>query len=132
VLDGPVEVLEGAWPGAAVVMEFSSPTPKGGIVEFLVEFAINVPDGAPESEVRDRENDEAAAAAKLAGEGHLVRVWRVPVARDQTKTLGLYRAASETQLDSLIEALPLYEWMHVSVTPLEPHPNDPAESRSQQ
>jgi hypothetical protein len=26
----------------------------------------------------------------------------------------------------LLGALPLAEWMHVSVTPLEPHPNDPA------
>jgi hypothetical protein len=25
-----------------------------------------------------------------------------------------------------LRALPLYEWMHVTATPLEPHPNDPA------
>jgi muconolactone D-isomerase len=40
--------------------------------------------------------------------------------------LGLYRADSEAQLDGLLRALPLHEWMHVDVTPLEPHPNDPA------
>ena len=39
--------------------------------------------------------------------------------------LGLYRADGEAELDGLLRALPLYEWMHVTVTPLEPHPNDP-------
>jgi muconolactone D-isomerase len=68
---------------------------------------------------------EASSAAKLAGEGHLVRVWRQPVAPGETKVLGLYRADSEAQLNGLLGALPLYEWMHVTVTPLEPNPNDP-------
>ena len=97
-------------------------------MEFLVEFEINVPDGAPESEVRDRENAEASAASKLADQGHLVRVWKVPVASGQGGTLGLYRAVSQKQLDGLLEALPLYEWMDVTITRLEPHPNDPADS----
>ena len=29
-------------------------------------------------------------------------------------------------MDGLLRALPLYEWMRVTVTPLAPHPNDPA------
>jgi muconolactone delta-isomerase len=40
----------------------------------------------------------------------------------------LYRAESETDMDGLLRALPLYEWMRVSVTPLERHPNDPGAS----
>ena len=46
-------------------------------MEFLVEFEINVPGGTPQSEVRDREDAEATAAAQLAREGHLVRVWKL-------------------------------------------------------
>jgi muconolactone delta-isomerase len=103
----------------------SSKPPKEVIVEFLVDFEISIPEGTPESEVEDRENAEASAAAKLVDEGHLVRVWKRPVARGETKIIGLYRADSETQLDGLLGALPLYEWMHVTVTPLNPHPNDP-------
>jgi len=97
-------------------------------VEFLVEFKIEVPEGTTESEVADREEAEAETAARLVKEGHLVRVWRLPVASGEPHVLGLYRADSETELDCLLRALPLYEWMRVSVTPLAPHPNDPARS----
>jgi muconolactone D-isomerase len=95
-------------------------------VEFLVEFEMNAPTGAPDSEVDERVSAEALAAAKLAEQGHLVRLWKPPFAAGETKALGLYRADSEAQLDGLLAALPLYDWMRVTVTPLEPHPNDPA------
>jgi muconolactone delta-isomerase len=95
-------------------------------MEFLVEFELHVPDGAPESEVSDRQTAEAHAAANLADEGHLVRVWKRAVAAGETKVVSLYRADSEAQLDDLLGALPLYEWMHITVVPLEAHPNDPA------
>jgi muconolactone D-isomerase len=93
-------------------------------MEFLVEFDVNVPDGTPESEVEDRERAEASATRTLAEEGHLVRVWR-----REDKVLGLYRAQSRSELDRLLGALPLYDWMQVAVTALEPHPNDPAAAR---
>jgi len=96
------------------------------MMEFLVEFEVHVPDGTPESEARDRERAEASAAARLADEGHLARLWKRPVAASESRILGLYRADSEHELDTLLGALPLSAWMHVTVTPLEPHPNDPA------
>jgi hypothetical protein len=43
----------------------------------------------------------------------------------EASVLGLYRADSMAKLDGLLEALPLYEWMHIKITSLEPHPNDP-------
>src|SRR5713101_5142357 len=98
-------------------------------MEFLVDFDVNVPAGATRSEIEDRESGEALATAKLAEEGHLVRIWKPPVAPGETKALGLYRADSQTQLDGLLGALPLADWMSVTVTPLEPHPNDPANGR---
>ena len=95
-------------------------------MEFLVDFEVNVPDGTSDSEVTDREHAEALAAAKLADEGHLIRLWKRPVAPGKTQALGLYRADSENELDDLLGALPLHDWMHVTVTPLEAHPNDPS------
>ena len=94
-------------------------------MEFLVEFEIKVPEGTPESEVNDRENAEAVAAAKLADEGHLIRLWKRQAANGEAEVLGLYRAETERQLDGLLAALPIAGWMRVTVTPLAPHPNDP-------
>jgi muconolactone delta-isomerase len=71
-------------------------------MEFLVEFEVNVPDGTPGSEVKDRESAETSAAAKLADRGHLVRIWKRPVAAGDPTVVGLYRAASEAQLKGLL------------------------------
>jgi muconolactone D-isomerase len=83
-------------------------------VEFLVEFEISVPDGTPQSEVEDRENAEASAAAKLVDEGHLVRLGNRPVAPAETRAVGVYRATGKTHLDDLLAALPLYDWIAVT------------------
>jgi len=99
------------------------------MMEFLVQFESNVPDGIAESEVEDRERAEAAAAETLADEGHLVRLWQASVGIDRTTVLGLFRAGSKAHLDGLLGALPLYEWMRTSITPLVQHPNDPARTR---
>ena len=95
-------------------------------MEFLVEFEVEVPAGTPEAEVAQRQRAESAAAAKLAEDGHLVRLWRRPLAGDGTTAIALYRAGSEAALDGLLAALPLAGWQRVTVTPLEAHPNDPA------
>jgi muconolactone D-isomerase len=94
-------------------------------VEFLVQFQSHIPDGTPEAEVRTRYEAEAAASARLAQEGHLVRLWRPPLAPGERKALGLYRAHDEAELDGLLGALPLHDWMQVTVTPLTSHPSDP-------
>jgi muconolactone delta-isomerase len=98
-------------------------------MEFLVGFDVTVPDGAPETEVKERFDGEATAAADLARTGHLVRLWKAPVAPGENKAVGVYRADSQAQLDGLLGALPLDGWMQVTVTPLEPHPNDPTTPR---
>ena len=95
------------------------------LVEFLVEFEVKVPGGAPANEVEARNLAEASAAARLVEKGHLLRLWKPPAAPGKTKALGLYYTDSEKQLTDLLRALPLYDWMNITVTPLEAHPNDP-------
>ena len=95
-------------------------------MEFLVEFEVEVPEGTHEREVERRSRAEALAAARLVDEGHLLRVWRRTAVTDDTTTIGLYAADSEAQLDGLLRALPLADWMRVTILPLAPHPNDPA------
>ncbi len=94
-------------------------------MEFLVEFESHIPSGTPEGEIQQRYSAEAAASARLAHEGRLVRLWRPPVAPGQRKALGLYRAENATELDGILGDLPLHDWMEISVTPLESHPSDP-------
>ena len=95
-------------------------------MEFLVEFEVEVPAGTPDEQVERHQRAESAAAATLAEDGHLVRLWRRPFVGDGTTAIGLYRADSQAQLEELLAALPLADWLRVTVTPLESHPNDPA------
>jgi muconolactone delta-isomerase len=95
-------------------------------MEFLVEFEVEVPEGTAENEVEQRERAEAEATARLAEDGHLLRVWRRNAVADGPIVIGLYAAESEAELDGLLGALPLADWMQMTVIPLAPHPNDPA------
>jgi muconolactone delta-isomerase len=87
---------------------------------------LSVPAGTAQAEVEARGRAEATAAAQLANEGHLVRVWSTTSKTGDPSVIGLYRAESLRELVDLLRRLPLYEWMRVQVTPLQTHPNDPA------
>jgi muconolactone delta-isomerase len=99
-------------------------------MEFWVEFDVRIPPGAPEHEIEQRVNAEATAAGGLARDGHLVRLWKPPSRPGEDTVVGLYRAESPPELDGLLGALPLSDWMQTTVTPLEPHPNDPVSEPS--
>jgi muconolactone D-isomerase len=96
-------------------------------MEFLVEFEVEIPEGTPDAEVEQRNHAEARAAAKLADDGYLRRLWKRSGVGGAA--FGIYRADSKVELDGLLAALPLGDWLHFTVIPLEPHPNDPPESR---
>jgi dihydrolipoamide dehydrogenase len=100
------------------------------MMEFLVQFELTIPQGVSESEVEDRKMDEAVAADTLANEGHLVRLWQTAGGDGPSTILGLYRASTRAELDALLVALPLYEWVHTSIAPLGQHPNDPARTQA--
>jgi muconolactone delta-isomerase len=100
------------------------------LMEFFVEFEVTVPERTPEREVTERNTAESAAAAGLARQGHLLRLWKTPAPPGKSKAVGVYRADSRAELDALLGALPLSDWMLVTVTPLAPHPNDPQSART--
>ncbi|MGW0628137.1 muconolactone Delta-isomerase family protein [Streptomyces sp. NPDC002758] len=94
--------------------------------EFLVEITTTVPEGTSQDEVDRRRADEAVRARELAAAGHLARLWR-PVG--ELRSFGLWLAADEEELhEKVLGTLPLRPWMTLTVTPLEPHPNDPGRS----
>ncbi len=97
--------------------------PGGKAAEFLMTFTLAIPPGTATEEVQDTEAREAQAAHDLAGQGHLLRLWALP---GDGRTLGLYQARDAVQMQGILQALPLASWMTVDITPLSPHPSDPA------
>ncbi len=95
---------------------------KEGAAEFLIAFTIAVPEGTPDRVVEDTEAREAQRARELAGQGHLLRLWRLP---GQSRALGLWRARDPAEMQAILKSLPLDAWMTVEATPLTPHPSDP-------
>jgi len=97
-------------------------------MDYLVEFIITIPDDAPPAEIEQRLAGETTRVAELAAQGHALRVWK-PLPEDgRQRALGLYRAASEEELEAILNSLPLRPWMEVSVTALALHTNDEARS----
>jgi len=101
------------------------PSDPAATSEFLVEFAVHIPEGTSTSEIQQRQSAEAEAAADLARQGQLRRVWTRSGPPGDTRILGLYRATNKAELAALLTELPLHDWMTVTVTPLGHHPNDP-------
>jgi muconolactone delta-isomerase len=99
------------------------PAAKGTGTEFLVTFTISIPKGTPSQTVDDTEAREAQRAKELAGQGHLLRLWRLP---GESRSLGLWNAGDPAELQAILKSLPLDSWMTDETTPLTPHPSDPA------
>jgi muconolactone delta-isomerase len=97
-------------------------------MEYLVTMTTQVPDGTPEETVDDVRTHEAARARTLAAQGHLLRLWRPPLQPGEWRTLGLFAADGRSQLDEVLASMPLHVWRTDEVTPLSPHPNDPAQA----
>jgi muconolactone delta-isomerase len=107
----------------ALSLESYKAPAKAGEVEFLTWFTTAVPGDSPEQAVVDTTEREAERARQLAEHGHLLRLWTLP---GEGMTLGLWHARDATELEAILESLPLYGWMTVDTTPLTQHPNDPA------
>jgi muconolactone delta-isomerase len=94
-----------------------------GATEFLTAFTVAVPAGTAEATVDDAEAREAQRAGELAGQGHLLRLWRLP---GDARTLGLWRGRDPEEMRTILASLPLDGWTTVETTPLTAHPSDPA------
>jgi muconolactone D-isomerase len=95
-------------------------------MEFLVTMTTHVPEGTSPDAVDEVRTREAAHSRALAEQGHLLRLWRPPLRPGEWRTLGLFAAEDEQQLERVLASMPLRVWRTDEVTPLTPHPNDPA------
>jgi muconolactone D-isomerase len=95
-------------------------------MEYLVTMTTHVPDGTSSDAVDEIRRREAARSRELAAQGHLRRLWRPPLQPGEWRTLGLFVADDSRQLEEVLASMPLRVWRTDEVTPLTPHPNDPA------
>jgi muconolactone delta-isomerase len=99
-------------------------------MEYLVTMTTLVPDGTTDEEVQEIRGREAARSRELAAEGHLLRLWRPPLQPGEWRTLGLFAAADEVELEDVLASMPLRVWRSDQVVRLAAHPNDPPVSRA--
>jgi muconolactone delta-isomerase len=93
-------------------------------------MTTHVPDGTPDETVDAIRAREAARARELAAEGHLVRLWRPPLQPGEWRSLGLFEAGDEEELEKVLASMPLRVWRTDDVTPLSLHANDPGSART--
>jgi muconolactone delta-isomerase len=96
------------------------------VVQYLVTMTTHVPDGTPEQAVDEVKAREGAHSRDLAAQGSILRLWRPPLRPGEWRTLGLFVAADADELETVLSGMPLRVWRTDEVTPLSPHPNDPA------
>jgi muconolactone delta-isomerase len=100
-------------------------------MEYLVTMTTHVPDGTSDAAVQDIRSREAAHSRELAAQGHLLRLWRPPLQPGEWRSLGLFAAADGGRLEEVLASMPLRVWRTDEITPLSPHPNDPARPAGQ-
>lgn len=94
-------------------------------MEYLVTMTTRVPAGTSNAAVADVRTREAEHSRDLAQRGFLLRLWRPPLQPGEWRTLGLFAAPDDGQLEKGLASMPLRVWRTDEVTPLSPHPNDP-------
>jgi muconolactone delta-isomerase len=91
--------------------------------EFLTTFVGGPPAGSSRDLVAATLAAEARQTARLSSEGHLLRLWTLP---GTGRSLGLWQAPGESQLQAVLGSLPMIAWLAVETVPLTRHPSDPA------
>jgi len=94
-------------------------------MEYLVRMTTHVPAGTSDEAVAEVRTREAVHSRDLAERGALLRLWRPPVEPGEWRTLGLFAADNEAELEKVLASMPLRIWRTDEVTPPSPHPNDP-------
>lgn len=99
-------------------------------VEYLVTMTTHVPDGISEEAVSNVRAREAVRSRELAAQGHLLRLWRPPLQPGEWRTLGLFAAGDDGQLEKVLASMRLRVWRTDEVAPLSPHAMTPAPART--
>jgi len=100
-------------------------------MEFLVTMTTHVPEGTSEAAVDEVRARESAHSRELAAKGHLLRLWRPPLAPGEWRSLGLFDAGDPAALEAVLLSMPLRVWRSDEVVPLSSDANDPGRQTDQ-
>ena len=87
---------------------------------FLVRMDVNIPRDLPVEEANEIKAREKAYSQDLQRDGRWKSIWRVV---GEYANYSILDVASNDELHQLLQGLPLFPFMKISVTPLAQHPS---------
>jgi muconolactone D-isomerase len=86
----------------------------------LVRMDVNIPRDLPLAEANEIKAREKAYSQDLQRDGRWKSIWRVV---GEYANYSIFDVASNDELHQLLQGLPLFPFMKISVTPLAQHPS---------
>ncbi|MBB6563285.1 muconolactone D-isomerase [Acidovorax soli] len=87
---------------------------------FLVRMDVYVPHDLPAEQANEIKAREKAYSQDLQRDGRWPHLWRVV---GEYANYSIFDVASNDELHQLLQGLPLFPFMKISVTPLAKHPS---------
>jgi muconolactone delta-isomerase len=93
-------------------------------MEYLVTMTTHVPAETPGQTVAGTRAHQAAHSSELAGQGHLLRLWRPPLRPGESRPLDCSAPRNLAEVQAIRKPMPLDAWMAVQTAPLTPYQID--------
>jgi muconolactone D-isomerase len=87
---------------------------------FLVRMDVHIPHDLPAEQANEIKAREKAYSQDLQRDGRWPHLWRVV---GEYANYSIFDVASNDELHQLLQGLPLFPFMKISVTPLAKHPS---------
>lgn len=87
---------------------------------FLVRMDVHIPHDLPADQANDIKAREKTYSQDLQRDGRWPHIWRVV---GEYANYSVFDVASNDELHQLLQGLPLFPFMNISVTPLARHPS---------
>ena len=90
-------------------------------MKYLVHMDVNLPPDMPAEEAAEIKATEKAYSQELQRSGKWPEIWRVV---GEYANYSLFEVDSHDELHEILQNLPLFPYMDVTVVPLAKHPSD--------
>ena len=90
-------------------------------MKYLVHMDVNLPADLPALEAADIKATEKAYSQELQRSGKWPEIWRVV---GEYANYSIFDVDSNDELHEILQNLPLFPYMEISVVPLAKHPSD--------